>query len=92
MRYHRAVSSSSTADERIVVDKFYSKKLEGLRIIRDHLLEIDKIYADLTKLESMQPSGDPEKEYRLLNDSLSVVRAQLECLFLPVKIMADGEK
>jgi len=74
------------------MDKFYSKKLEGLQLIRDHLLAIDKVHADLVKLELMTPAGDPYEEYKHFNEALSDVRAQLECLILPTRVMAAGEK
>lgn len=74
------------------MDKFYSKKLEGLQLIRDHLLAIDKVYVDLAKLELMTPAGDPYEEYQRFNEALSDVRAQLECLILPTRVMAAKEK
>lgn len=51
-------------------DKFYDKKLEGLRIIREHMVAIDRVYGDLVELEDAAPGGDSCDEYSHLCASL----------------------
>lgn len=58
--------------------KFYAKKLEGLKIIRGHLVAVDRVYGDLVKLEDSQPCGDSFQEYAELNTMLSDLRSHLE--------------
>lgn len=58
--------------------KFYTTKLEGLKIIRGYLVAIDRVYGDLGRLEDEQPGGDSMEEYYNLRIDLDAVATNLE--------------
>ena len=58
--------------------KFYATKLEGLKIIRGYMVAIDRVLADLVRLEDEQPGGDSMEEYCALRVDLDTAATNLE--------------
>jgi len=73
-------------------NNFYSKKLEGLKLISAKMTEIDRIFNDLCDLEDDQLCGDPAGEYHQLRVDLDSVNDSIVDLISSVAPMVEASR